>query len=275
MSGEDFRMCCGLEAVEMIAEWWVELDRLKTEFRRSVVRLCAAPDHTTLRGGGSGLLFRLSGESFLVTAAHVLRDLDAQQLMCLNEERGSLISLGGQVLEVPDPQDVAVLHLDNTSLKRLGEANFRTQLDIDTTLLSPNDGYCVYGYPIDPGFSNASLTAWKANALLCWARLSNVSLPLENLDLHDNLVLEIDLNKVTCADGENARLPDSLGGISGGPVFRITPSGAVSIVGVETSTYRKSNLLWIKATPWRFVLGLIDSELGGIKAATRLLLPPR
>jgi hypothetical protein len=25
--------------------------------------------------------------------------------------------------------------------------------------------------------------------------------------------------------------------------------------------------------PWRFVLGLIDSELGGIKSATRLLLP--
>lgn len=256
----------------MSTEWWHKVASLKNEFKRSVVRLCAAPEPTTLRALGTGLLFRLAGESFLVTAAHVLRDVGEQQLMCLNEARGAVVSLGGHVREAQEPHDLAILHLDSPSLTRLGEADFRTQLDIDTGPLSPGDSYCVYGYPIDPAYSNVSLSNWKATSLLCLASLRNEPVHLENHSADDNLLLEIDLNTIVGADGESARMPLELGGISGGPIFRIS-SDRVSIVGVETSTYRQSNLFWFKATPWRSVLGLIDTELGGIEAATRLILP--
>ncbi len=258
------RQCVQIIAAVTRAEL---LDRFSNEFWRSVVRLCASPDLKSVRGGGTGLLFRLSGEPFLVTATHVLKDFEGQQIMAFIDDREAAVSLGGQVIEVGDLPDVAVLHLDQVSLKRLNPNHFRSQLDLDSTPLAREDQYFIGGYPIDPNFCNASLTAWKAIPILCAVQLDSSG------DHRD--VFQLDLNKVEDVHGERARLPASLAGMSGGPVFRLTAMGHVSIVGVVTSESRESNIHKVHATRWSYVLGLIDNELGGIRGATRLLLPPK
>lgn len=241
------------------------LRRFSKDFGDSVLRLVASPDLKSVRGGGTGLLFRLSGEPFLVTAAHVLRDFEGQQIMAFIHDRQAAVSLGGKIFEVGDPPDVGVLHLDQISLKRLNLDHFRTQLDLDPEPLARNDQYFICGYPIDPGFSNPSPEAWKATPLLC-------SVQLDSSEDHKD-IFRIDLNKLVDAHGESARLPPSLAGTSGGPVFRQTPTGHVSIVGVITSESRESNVHKVYATRWSYVLGLIDNALGGIRAATHLVLP--
>lgn len=57
---------------------------LRSEFGLSIVKLCAAPDKGTIRGGGIGLLVRVLRESFLVTAGHVIKDL-AEDIVCETE----------------------------------------------------------------------------------------------------------------------------------------------------------------------------------------------
>ncbi len=250
--------------------------RLKATFGPSIIRVCAQPGPGVVRGIGTGLLFRLAGVSFLVTADHVFGDAGTQQLLCFREGNNKLASKGGEVLFTREPVlDVAVLKLDEISVKRLSDSDFRTQLDITTGPPQASDTFCIYGYPIDPDYSSTRLTAWKSIPLICLVRLATVSSPLSNHSSTSNLLFEIDLNEVTDASGREGRLPDSLGGISGGPIFRFSNTGDVSIVAVETSTFRSANKLQIKATPWSFVLGLVDQHLGGIAPATKLALPPQ
>jgi hypothetical protein len=250
--------------------------RLLKEYQRSVLRLCSSPDLEAVRGGGTGLLFRISGEHFLITAKHVLDNFLPQEILAFIPDRQAAVTLGGKVLDLGEPHDIAIIHLNPLSMKRLCTADFRTQQDLDTAALNPADQYFLYGYPIDPNFCNPSRTAWKAEPLVCELRLTTAPSFLTNYSDDANDVFEIDLNRVTDNHGESTRLPANLNGVSGGPIFRLTRSGHVSIIGVETSEHRESNrgwIRWIKTTRWSYVLGAIENELGGIRAATRLLLP--
>lgn len=149
---------------------------------------------------------------------------------------------------------------------------FCTRLDINTSPLRTTGRYFIAGYPIDPNYSNLLLRSWTARLLICEVGLSKSTYTLQNCNDGEHIVFEIDLNNAMDVSGRGSKLPESLMGISGGPVFQITPDGIISVIAVEVSTYQKANRLYIKTIPWPFVLGLIDTELRGIEHAARLLL---
>jgi hypothetical protein len=88
------------------------------------------------------------------------------------------------------------------------------------------------------------------------------------------MVLDVNLPTLVDGKGGAASLPDLLGGISGGLIIHLPIDlGAPSLTAVQHSVFRSPDKLLVRGTLWQYVFGLLEAELKGTGAATRLLLP--
>lgn len=104
---------------------------------------------------GSGVLIRFGEDCFLISAAHVLDDLDMNEVL-IPAETG-MLSLSGRFGRTPLPQegresdniDMAYFHLDASTVKLMNsELVFLDERDCDPLdLTTAGDVYSVIGYP--------------------------------------------------------------------------------------------------------------------------------
>ena len=234
---------------------------------------CVTPIAASLAGRthqlGTGTFFRAADFSFMVTAAHVLREgkrHDALLRLLDGESTNGLVRYRDVVLPKwrayvgGDPVDVAIVPLTDKVVASLGNRSF---LRLDDVAVRPtHPGGCwVMGYPDEMVAYTECDKKLTYRPFLLAAPLVEPKSSLENFDEKYHFVLDARRDELWWPDGTPAEMPDKLGGISGCPVWQVAwPDGRwqlehVRIVGVQTAYYRKSSL--VKATQWGAVAAIL------------------
>ncbi len=247
---------------------------------------------STLSVHGSGTLFRLGTESFVITAAHVINQANASNLCILPADSkgpSAILPLEGETALADDDKiDVAAMRLKASTAEkieprrclRLDDVSFDD--DIDAAL------FTVFGFPTMLSYDEKSiLRVTKFFHLAAMPEKRPTS--LRCFDPRHNFLIDADGDETRGLDGKvvdfvyrggvRARFPKDLGGISGGSVWKIADgpndhhrgSEPARLVGVETCVY--SNPPCIQATRWRYVLSLIASAFRDLQPAIDLLRP--
>lgn len=232
---------------------------------------------------GTGTLFRTADKSFLITAAHVVREGPEwiwSRLVMPNRQRTAALSLIAPEVVLTSEQckydpDIAVLRLDEEIATRLVEANL--------TFLSPDqvvardtpvvDSVFVCGYPGDYFPSGRSLKHLRPLVIL--TKRSDRTPPQLPFTLRPGVQTLLERGEAGFNLGPQSEvwpvpLP-ALGGISGCPVFvagaaeedrqRVRDGGVfrpdigLKLVGVEIGVFPDSNL--IRMTTWSAVASLM------------------
>jgi hypothetical protein len=234
---------------------------------------------------GSGTLFRIAEECFVITAAHVMKSGEGKNL-CLAPNLcgpGDIVPFEGDAMcDERDTFDVAAVHLkphvaekiDPRRFLRLGNVSFVEDF---------TDGlFIVFGYP-EMMFShekgNLKIVLFHHGGPVYCGDTSG----LENYDPHVNLLVDADINETRGVDGKpiefrysqglSAQFPTELKGISGGSVWQIMwnprdirdNAKNARIVAVETATYQKSRC--IKATRWKVVVQMLRLAMPKLQPA--------
>ncbi len=247
---------------------------------------------------GTGTLVSIAEQSFVVTAAHVIKAAQKySSSLCLASEGGSFVqiqgnwlcSVEGQYGTSSDPFDVALLSLDPGTVVKLSGNTFLRLDDIDFDEDQTTGIFCLCGFPAlwsqpstdaEPTMSvkplqyvthaftgsTESLSEYQGRFHL----LLNAE-PIENTDIEgDQLVFK-------GRGGARASFPSDLGGISGCSVWKIGDRRVPlsewarlrpKVVGVQTGVYPGSQI--IKATQWVAVSTLFYEALPDLRPAMLL-----
>lgn len=239
---------------------------------------------------GTGTLFSVQGECFLVTARHVIFDEDGdgqpfgqegrRGLYCPRDLRGrSYVRIKGESVApigAPDP-DVAFVHLRADVVQALQGRRF---LDLSALLWSKDadeiavaDRYLMCGFSAELVDVQRDPGALRKPLFMATQRFSGAALefspPLDDrvhLIFHaPNFVTDIDTDEC-----HSTRLP-SLRGISGCSIWNWLPRADVSglwsadkalkIIAIETGWDHSDARRWIKGTLWAAIAGTLFKEL--------------
>lgn len=272
-------------------------------WRRSVLPIfVGAYDQGAVQG--TGTLFRIEREHFLVTAAHVLEDVpDGFSLCVADEPDGSApLVLPREVWTVRDKAiDVAVWPLDAEFVRALPNREFLTLTSVE---LSPgplrNGLFYIRGYP--------SRMAVKTPLRLHVEPFSYASLlhrpedKLPNYDPNRHVLLRVEREGNVSTEGEPVIMPrhidDALEGISGSSMWQLirpprawptwtlerarevskeslanwTPDEA-RVVAVQTHVYGVSR--YVKGTRWQAALAIILNHHPDLDRVVRLHMASR
>ncbi len=249
---------------------------------------------------GTGILFRVGNHSFVVTAAHVIKEANAHgKTLGITSAEDSIVAVPGtwmcssegQYGSSGDPFDVAVQRLPKDAIDKIGSKTYLTFKDIEFQAQSATAVYTLFGYP--GIWSNSTTTDTdrleiKPLQYTAFAYDRDTNL-LENYQERFHLLLDAELTQATADDGTPAKIsdnngndaasPSALGGISGCSVWRIgdlknsinewsqTPP---RIVGVLTGGYNLINAFI--ATKWVAVSTLLHEAFPEVRKAMRPLL---
>jgi hypothetical protein len=244
--------------------------------RRSVVPVYGyAPELQETRLIGSGTLFRVADQSFLVTAAHVLEDMhrrypdDGFGTADLWGAKKALSIQGRTFYDPASENDVGLVELSEETVERLSAFEFLRLSAVDLDPSQPPDGlHYLMGYPIE--LSSRSRGAYTTDPFVHSTTLLRPEpgrFTNYNYDLQRHLLMEIDRNEAVNGVGEPANVPRSFEGMSGCPVWRAHIKGDdprawtlanARMVGVQTAVLIPPGPATIvKATRWTVVAGLI------------------
>lgn len=246
---------------------------------------------------GSGILFRIADSSFVVTAAHVIKQAaEHKKTLGISSARNFIAVTGkwlcsseGQYGSNEDPLDIAVHQLADDAVHRLAGKVFLRFDDIEFAEQSPTAVYSLFGFP----------TVWSqlspADPMVLEVKALQYTTFRYDRDVSDfgeyqeRLHLLLDA-QFPCTDdsgevvtfrnmsGASEPFPGRLGGISGCSVWRIgdlrTPMQSWShrparIVGVQTGVYSQQKA--IKATRWVAVSTLLHDAFPDLRPAFTLL----
>jgi hypothetical protein len=228
---------------------------------------------------GTGTFFRVADFSFLVTAAHVLREgIKHNALLRILDGASANEPVKYRDVALPKwtayvgefPADVAIVPLTDDIVAALPNRCF---LRLDEVALRPAypGGCWVMGFPADTVTYTESGRKITYSPFLLAAPLVERKSSLENFNKDFHFLLNARRDELWWPGGTPAEMPDQLGGISGCPVWQVAwPDGRwqpehVRIVGVQTAYYRKRSL--VKATYWGAVAAVLHAhcpELRGI-----------
>jgi len=247
---------------------------------------------------GTGTLVSIADQSFVVTAAHVIKEAQKYgSSLCLAGERGSFVqiqgnwlcSVEGQYGTSSDPFDVAVLLLDSSTVEKLSGNTFLRLDDIDFDNDQTTGIFCLCGFPAlwsrpstdaEPTMSVNPLQyvtyafACSTESLSEYQERFHILLeagPSENTDIEGNQLV------FRGRGGAPASFPKDLGGISGCSVWKIGDrrvplsewaSLRPKVIGVQTAVY--PGLQIIKATRWVAVSTLFYEAFPELRAASLL-----
>ncbi len=241
------------------------------------------------RQHGTGTLLRVAERSFLVTAAHVFRSAQQNNLtLYIGASESKVVPLSGKFYYTPggedDPYDLGVRELSQSVVDNLKSLEFARLLDVITpSKIDPDDLYCLAGFPtlLSKEASSEQAMAESKTMLIvshCY-RGSTTALP--NYDPKFHILLHGDRNDAVPIDGTNQTVPAKLNGISGCGIWKTNIAlveriqdwrlSSARLIAIQTCVYERSQV--IRGTFWSGVVTLIEREFPELVPAVNLLLP--
>jgi hypothetical protein len=237
-------------------------------------------DNKTLRQHGSGSLYRVGVESFLVTAAHVIdQALRHGRGMGLSGPKGNFVPMAGDAIISNESADVGVVRLSEGVVEKLQGSTFLTMNDICFTTDLSQGVFTLFGFPAIWAKEDGARMDLKRFQFTSYAFEGDSSV-LAGYDKKFHILINGNFSGTTDSDGSQsqftrndgspARFPKDLNGISGCPVWKIAdlPSLRCSgkregprVVAVQTCVYSNS----IRATRWAVVNGLIYERFPSLR----------
>lgn len=253
---------------------------------------------TELHQFGTGTLLRVADHSFIVTAAHVVKDArQDDEGLCIPRADGSfaqihgdwICSSEGQYGTAVDPFDLAILHLDSSSVKGLTNESFLRLDDISFTEDLSNGIFCLLGYPTlwsQPSTDDHTGLDLKLLLYITYVFEGSTD-ALSEYQARFHLLLNAGLSESTDMEGTPfrfddrsgapAEFPRRLGGISGCSVWVVGKKNRpgqewsqekAKIVAVQTGVYHTQQI--IKATRWVAVSTLLHEAFPKLRPAIAL-----
>ena len=231
-----------------------------------------------IRQLGTGTLFRVADRSFVVTAAHVLRQ--AQQMdstLGISGSNGYFIATAGQWIlsgadfpnKEDDPFDLALYSLSDDQVRRLHRQRFLRLEEVSFLQNLSRRFFVIFGFPhiwataCDEQTESMSLKALQfatfdyegdTSGLVGFNSKHHLLLDAKDEYLYDDRGGEIHFRTNY---GTRARMPNDLRGVSGCSVWSIGDlrtsvhswrQSDAKLVGIVTGVYEARGL--IKATRW-------------------------
>lgn len=252
---------------------------------------------------GSGILFRIADESFVVTAGHVIKGANEyDKTLGITSADDSFVAVPGEWMcssegqygKYKDPFDIAIYNIPQNTVQKLGEKKYLNLADIDFGLQSGTGVYTLFGYPeiwSKPSTSISEKLQLRPFQYTTFAFGGDTEI-LTDYQERFHLLLDAQLQFSSTEEGtqfsfedlegKSAPFPRGLGGISGCSVWRIgdlaTPvdnwgKKKPKNVAVQTGIYHDSQV--IKATKWIAVTTLIHEAFPKLRPAMELWLPGR
>ena len=217
-----------------------------------------------MKAWGSGVLFRVLGRSFIVTAEHLL---DGRRLWLRSPLLADPIALRGAKTIAVKGRDVMVIQLSEEALAATAQLRFLTLEDVN---LDPaHQVFSITGFPLE---LNQEVPQSMTAMSYITHRYSGSVAGLRYDGDDRQLLLEYALTDSVGADGTDAGLPRHLHGMSGCPVWTIIGVDArLSVAGIQTSTVEMPGLLIVKATRWNVVLAMLSGNFPELLPALRAL----
>jgi hypothetical protein len=253
---------------------------------------------TELRQFGTGTLFRVADQSFIVTAGHVIKDANkSQNDLCITCSNGSFVqvhgiwmcSAEGQYGTTKDPFDVALLPLDSTIVAKLSDKSFLRLDDVCLIDDLSNGMFCLFGYPAlwsQNSINTDQYLLLKPFQYTTYA-FDGSTEALDGYQSRFHLLLSADLLGSTDIDGRQikfrsrhglpARFPGDLGGISGCSIWMIGDvkrpiqewkKERPKIVAVQTGVFNDLGI--IKTTRWVAVSTLMYEAFPELRSSIML-----
>jgi hypothetical protein len=266
----------------------------------STVAIVIAHNHNVYQFG-SGILFRIADESFVVTAGHVIKEAHKyNKTLGITSANESFVAVPGEWIcssegqygTDNDPFDVAIYNLPQHAVQKLDGKRLLYLNDIDFGLQSGTGVYTLFGYP---GICSKLSTSGSEKLQLKPFQYTTIAFNRDTGSFTEyqerfHLLLEAQLQyssteKGTQAtfkdlEGNSAPFPRGLGGISGCSVWRIGDLDVPiddwgqkqpKIVAVQTGVYHTNQA--IKATRWIAVSTLIHGAFPKLRPAMDLWWP--
>jgi len=266
----------------------------------STVAIVIAHNHNVCQFG-SGILFRIADESFVVTAGHVVKEAHKyNKTLGITSANESFVAVPGEWIcssegqygAVNDPFDVAIYSLPQYAVQKLDGKRLLDLNDIDFGLQSGTGVYTLFGYP---GIWSKPSTSCSEKLQLQPFQYTTIAFNRDTGSFTEyqerfHLLLEAQLQyssteKGTQAtfkdlEGNSAPFPRELGGISGCSVWRIGDLNVPiddwgqrqsKIVAVQTGVYHTNQA--IIATRWIAVSTLIHGAFPTLRPAMDLWWP--
>lgn len=229
---------------------------------------------------GSGSLYRVGNESFLVTAGHVVEQaLRHGCAMGLSGSDGRYVAIEGESINSKESVDVSAVRLSDRVVEKLIGCTFLTMNDVSLTTDLSQGIFTLFGYPAIWVKDDGEIMDLKRFQFTSYAFEGDPSV-LDGFDGRFHFLVNGQLIELTeddgtqvqfkKQDGSPARFPKDLGGISGCPVWKIAdlpaircgePGEGPRLVGVQTGVYSAC----MKATRWAVVNGLIVNRYPELK----------
>jgi hypothetical protein len=191
---------------------------------------------------GSGTLFRVGDDSFVVTASHIIKKASAHvKTLGITSAANSIVAVPGtwmcsseaQYGSTHDPFDVAVHKLSKDAIDKLGSKSYLTFDDIEFQAQSATAVYTLFGFPgiwSDSTKTDTDRLQVKPLQFTTYAYDRDTGV-FKDYQERFHILLDAQLAqsiaddgspaKFTDLEGSDAPFPDALGGISGCSVWRI------------------------------------------------------
>lgn len=228
---------------------------------------------------GSGTLFRIAEESFVITAAHVMKRGEGRNLRLAPNlgGPGDIIPFEGDaILDERDTFDVAAVHLKPHVAEKIDPKRFLRLTNVSFVEDFAEGIFIVFGYPemmFSHDKSNLKIILFRHGGPVYTGETSVIP----NYDSHVSLLLDADIDETRGVDGKpiefcysqgpSALFPTELKGISGGSVWQVMrnphdireDSGNARIVAVEVAICQARRC--IRATRWKAVKHMLQSAM--------------
>jgi hypothetical protein len=234
---------------------------------------------------GTGTLFRIADESFLITATHVIEQANKQNLRIAASNNRIIPLIGMAILGEPR-FDVAAIQLSPLVVEQLEGKLFLRLHDVCFEQDLSNAMFWVCGFP--------EILSNHENEILKLTRFHHMAdaydgdtSALANYEERYHLLVAASLDEIRGVDGKPmeyrykdgtpAAFPRELGGISGGSVWSISDktipiktnnSQRARIVGVETGVFHRKEC--IKATRWKAVVNMLGDAMPELLPAIKM-----
>jgi len=230
----------------------------------TVQLLSSDEDGKVMRAWGSGVLFRVLGRSFIVTAEHLL---DGRRLWLRSPLLPNPLALRGSRTIGAKEGDVMVIQPSEEASAATAQLGSLTLTDVN---LNPaQQVFSITGFPLE---LNQRVPQSMTAMSYITHRYSGSAAGLRFDGDDRQILLEYALTDSVGADGTDAGLPRHLHGMSGCPVWATTaPDARLSVAGVQTSTIEMPGLLIVKATRWNVVLGMLSGKFPELVPELRAL----
>lgn len=205
---------------------------------------CIIPVHRQteprkIEGFGSGVLIRIDGGRFLLSARHVLMasDLRLPGAIFLHLDAISRIFCSGPAVDDAEPADVGFAHLADFAVEFLEQAGYDfldplTQSVAGYDLPAPTE-FIFSGYPVNRTKTRVALqqiTASRVDVNENAIPASDHAVYGFNPKLH--LAMRYDRQNLQ-SEGQRVNGPDP-DGMSGGAIWHVTPEGVPLLAGIAT-----------------------------------------